>query len=102
MSDAVVAQGLVKRYGDVTALAGLELRAPQGTVLGVLGPNGAGKTTAVRVLTTLLVPDEGSASVAGIDVAKHPEQVRRVIGLSGQYAAVDEYLTGFENLDMVG
>jgi ABC-2 type transport system ATP-binding protein len=102
MSDAVVAQGLVKRYGDVTALDGLDLRVPQGTVLGVLGPNGAGKTTAVRVLTTLLVPDEGSASVAGIDVAKHPEQVRRVIGLSGQYAAVDEYLTGFENLDMVG
>jgi ABC-2 type transport system ATP-binding protein len=102
MTDAVVAQGLVKRYGDVTALDGLDLRVPQGTVLGVLGPNGAGKTTAVRVLTTLLVPDEGSASVAGIDVSRHPEQVRRVIGLSGQYAAVDEYLTGFENLDMVG
>jgi ABC-2 type transport system ATP-binding protein len=68
----------------------------------VLGPNGAGKTTAVRVLTTLLVPDAGTASVAGIDVAKHPDQVRKVIGLSGQYAAVDEYLTGFENLDMVG
>jgi ABC-2 type transport system ATP-binding protein len=102
MTDAVVAQGLVKRYGDVTALDGLDLRVPQGTVLGVLGPNGAGKTTAVRVLTTLLVPDEGTASVAGIDVGRHPEQVRRVIGLSGQYAAVDEYLTGFENLDMVG
>jgi ABC-2 type transport system ATP-binding protein len=102
MSDAVVALGLVKRYGEVTALDGLDLRVPQGTVLGVLGPNGAGKTTAVRVLTTLLVPDAGSASVAGIDVAKHPDQVRKLIGLSGQYAAVDEHLTGFENLDMVG
>ncbi|MFL6100193.1 MAG: ATP-binding cassette domain-containing protein, partial [Actinomycetales bacterium] len=102
MSDAVVAQGLVKRYGDVTALDGLDLRVPEGSILGVLGPNGAGKTTAVRVLSTLLVPDAGSASVTGIDVLKHPEQVREVIGLSGQYAAVDEYLTGFENLDMVG
>jgi ABC-2 type transport system ATP-binding protein len=102
MSDAVVAQGLVKRYGDVTALDGLDLRVPEGTILGVLGPNGAGKTTAVRVLTTLLIPDAGTASVAGIDVSEHPEQVRKVIGLSGQYAAVDEYLTGFENLDMVG
>ena len=102
MSDAVVAQGLVKRYGAVTALDGLDLRVAEGTILGVLGPNGAGKTTAVRVLTTLLVPDAGTASVAGIDVAKHPDQVRKVIGLSGQYAAVDEHLTGFENLDMVG
>jgi ABC-2 type transport system ATP-binding protein len=102
MSDAVVAQGLVKRYGEVTALDGLDLRVPEGSILGVLGPNGAGKTTAVRVLSTLLIPDAGSASVAGIDVLKHPEQVREVIGLSGQYAAVDEYLTGFENLDMVG
>jgi ABC-2 type transport system ATP-binding protein len=102
MSDAVVAQGLVKRYGAVTALDGLSLTVPTGTVLGVLGPNGAGKTTAVRVLTTLLTPDEGSATVAGIDVGKHPDRVRKVIGLSGQYAAVDEHLTGFENLDMVG
>jgi ABC-2 type transport system ATP-binding protein len=102
MSDAVVAQGLVKRYGSVTALDGLDLRVPHGTVLGVLGPNGAGKTTAVRVLTTLLTPDAGSASVAGIDVLRDPDKVRKVIGVSGQYAAVDEHLTGFENLDMVG
>ena len=102
MTDAVVAEGLVKRYGDVVALAGLDLRVPEGTVLGVLGPNGAGKTTAVRVLTTLLRPDSGRAEVAGIDVLSKPNEVRRKIGLSGQYAAVDEYLTGFENLDMVG
>jgi ABC-2 type transport system ATP-binding protein len=102
MSDAVVARGLVKRYGSVTALDGLDLTVPHGTVLGVLGPNGAGKTTAVRVLTTLLTPDAGSASVAGIDVLSHPDQVRKVIGVSGQYAAVDEHLTGYENLDMVG
>jgi ABC-2 type transport system ATP-binding protein len=102
MSGAITAEGLVKHYGKVRALDGLDLEVPQGTVLGVLGPNGAGKTTCVRILTTLLTPDAGSASVAGIDVVRHPEQVRRVIGLSGQYAAVDEYLTGFENLDMVG
>ncbi len=102
MSDAVVARGLVKRYGSVTALDGLDLTVPQGTVLGVLGPNGAGKTTAVRVLTTLLTPDSGSASVAGLDVLSQPEQVRKLIGVSGQYAAVDENLTGYENLDMVG
>ncbi|MBC7639550.1 MAG: ATP-binding cassette domain-containing protein [Rhodoferax sp.] len=102
MTDAVVAEALVKTYGEVQALDGLDLRVPQGTVLGVLGPNGAGKTTAVRVLTTLLRPDSGRAQVAGIDVLAHPDQVRRRIGLSGQYAAVDEYLTGFENLDMVG
>jgi ABC-2 type transport system ATP-binding protein len=102
MGDAVVARGLVKRYGDVTALDGLDLTVPEGTVLGVLGPNGAGKTTAVRILTTLLEPDEGSATVAGIDVRRNPAQVRAKIGLSGQYAAVDEYLTGYENLDMIG
>jgi ABC-2 type transport system ATP-binding protein len=102
MSDAVVARGLVKRYGSVTALDGLDLTVPHGTVLGVLGPNGAGKTTAVRILTTLLHPDAGSASVAGIDVLRHPDQVRKIIGVSGQYAAVDEHLTGYENLDMVG
>ncbi len=102
MNDAVVARGLVKRYGSVTALDGLDLTVPQGTVLGVLGPNGAGKTTAVRVLTTLLRPDQGEASVAGIDVLRHPDRVRTVIGVSGQYAAVDEHLTGYENLDMVG
>jgi ABC-2 type transport system ATP-binding protein len=93
---------LVKRYGDVTALDGLDLNVPQGTVLGLLGPNGAGKTTAVRILTTLLNPDEGTAEVAGLDVCAEPVKVRRRIGLSGQTAAVDEHLTGFENLDMVG
>ena len=93
---------LVKRYGDVTALDGLDLNVPRGTVLGLLGPNGAGKTTAVRILTTLLNPDEGTAEVAGLDVCAEPVEVRRRIGLSGQTAAVDEHLTGFENLDMVG
>ncbi len=102
MTDEVQAEGLVKRYGDVTALDGLSLSVPKGTVLGVLGPNGAGKTTTVRVLTTLLKPDAGTAQVAGIDVLGDPGEVRRRIGLSGQYAAVDEYLTGYENLDMVG
>ncbi len=99
---AVVAEGLVKTYGDVKALDGLDLTVPQGTVLGLLGPNGAGKTTAVRILTTLLRPDSGRAEVAGIDVLKHPEKVRGIIGLTGQYAAVDEYLTGRENINMVG
>jgi ABC-2 type transport system ATP-binding protein len=99
---AVRATGLVKHYGDVKALDGLDLEVEKGTVLGVLGPNGAGKTTCVRVLTTLLKPDAGQATVAGIDVLAEPAQVKEVIGLSGQYAAVDEYLTGFENLDMVG
>ncbi len=102
MTDAVVAEGLVKRYGAVTALDGLSLSVPEGTVLGLLGPNGSGKTTTVRVLATLLNPDSGRAEVAGIDVQANPREVRRRIGLSGQYAAVDEYLTGYENLDMVG
>jgi ABC-2 type transport system ATP-binding protein len=101
-SDAVLAEGLVKHYKTVKALDGLDLRVPKGTVLGILGPNGAGKTTAVKILTTLIRPDAGQAYVAGIDVAKDPREVRRNIGVSGQYAAVDEYLTGFENLDMVG
>ncbi|WP_366146352.1 ATP-binding cassette domain-containing protein [uncultured Pseudokineococcus sp.] len=98
----VVAEGLVKRYGAVTALDGLDLAVPRGSVLGVLGPNGAGKTTAVRVLTTLLRPDAGRAVVAGVDVLADPAGVRRRIGVSGQYAAVDEQLTGTENLRMVG
>jgi ABC-2 type transport system ATP-binding protein len=98
----IQAAGLVKRYGKVTALAGLDLVVPKGTVLGLLGPNGAGKTTAVRILTTLLEPDEGSVEVAGLDVRTQPDKVRERIGLSGQNAAVDEYLTGYENLDMVG
>jgi len=80
----------------------VDVTVPRGSVLGLLGPNGAGKTTAVRILATLLKPDSGTAEVAGIDVLKDPREVRRHIGLSGQYAAVDEYLTGFENLDMIG
>src|SRR5947209_16836984 len=94
--------GLVKRFGKVTALNGLDLSVPQGTILGLLGPNGAGKTTAVRILTTLLEPDGGTATVAGLDVCAEPDKVRERIGLSGQTAAVDEYLTGYENLEMVG
>ena len=99
---AVRAEGLKKSYGDVQALCGIDLAVPQGTVLGLLGPNGAGKTTAVRILTTLLPPDEGSASVAGLDVVKDAVALRSQIGLAGQYAAVDENLTGRENLEMVG
>jgi ABC-2 type transport system ATP-binding protein len=103
---AISAEGLVKvfpsRSGDVRALDGVDLEVPTGAVLGLLGPNGAGKTTAVRILTTLLTPDSGRAVVNGIDVAADPQGVRRSIGLSGQYAAVDEYLTGRENLVMVG
>jgi ABC-2 type transport system ATP-binding protein len=102
MTDAITATGLVKRYKGVTALDGVDLTVPTGSVLGLLGPNGAGKTTIVRILTTLLQPDAGSAQVAGVDVLRRPREVRKRIGLSGQYAAVDEYLTGFENLDMIG
>ncbi|WP_461119688.1 ATP-binding cassette domain-containing protein [Saccharothrix stipae] len=102
MADAIVAEGLVKRYGKVVALDGLDLVVPEGTVMGLLGPNGAGKTTTVRVLTTLLEHDKGKATVTGLDVVADAKELRRRIGLSGQYAAVDENLTGFENLDMVG
>ena len=99
---AIVASGLVKRFGDVPALAGIDLVVPPGTVLGLLGPNGAGKTTTVRILTTILKPDEGEARVFGHDVVADPEAVRNSIGLAGQYAAVDENLTGVENLILVG
>src|SRR4051794_36356921 len=99
---AILAEGLVKRFGDVVALDGVDLAVPAGTVLGLLGPNGAGKTTAVRILTTILQPDGGRASILGIDVATRPDDVRGRIGLAGQYAAVDENLTGRENLRLVG
>jgi ABC-2 type transport system ATP-binding protein len=101
---SVIAQHLTKTYrnGEVRALDDLSLDVEEGTVLGVLGPNGAGKTTTVRILATLLKPDSGSATVAGIDVVKHPDKVRELIGLSGQYAAVDETLTGWDNLVMFG
>ncbi|MBM7771145.1 ABC-2 type transport system ATP-binding protein [Actinokineospora baliensis] len=101
-SIAVRAEALVKTFGSTRALDGVDLEIPSGTVLGLLGPNGAGKTTTVRILTTLLKPDSGRAFVAGHDVTQDPDAVRRSIGLSGQYAAVDEHLTGYENLYMVG
>ena len=99
---AIAADSLVKRFGDVEALKGVSFEVPAGTVLGLLGPNGAGKTTAVRILTTVITPDSGRASVAGHDVVREPQLVRRNIGLAGQYAAVDENLTGRENLILVG
>jgi ABC-2 type transport system ATP-binding protein len=103
MSDAAIeVDDLRKSFKDVHALAGIDLEAPAGTVLGLLGPNGAGKTTAVRILTTLLPPDGGSARVAGLDVVKDAGELRSKIGLAGQYAAVDENLSGRENLEMVG
>ena len=106
MTAAIEAHDLVKVYssrsGEVRALDGVDLEVPQGSVLGLLGPNGAGKTTTVRVLTTLLIPDKGTATVAGCDVVADADEVRRRIGLSGQYSAVDEYLTGRENLQMIG
>ncbi|MFJ2399120.1 ATP-binding cassette domain-containing protein [Streptomyces sp. NPDC087843] len=102
MPGAIHAEGLVKTFGKIRALDGVSLTVPEGTVLGLLGPNGAGKTTAVRVLTTLLRPDAGTATVAGHDVVRDPDLVRRSIGLSGQFAAVDDRLTGRENLRMIG
>jgi daunorubicin resistance ABC transporter ATP-binding subunit len=103
MNDAaVVAEGLGKSFGRVIALDGVDLELPAGSVLGLLGPNGAGKTTLVRILATLLRADRGRAEVAGLDVARQPRAVRRLIGLSGQYAAVDPFLTGAENLVMIG
>ncbi len=98
---AILAEGLEKAYGKTTALRGLDLTVDEGTILGVLGPNGAGKTTTVRILATLLRPDAGRAEVAGFDVVSQPDQVRARIGLTGQYAAVDELLTGRENLELV-
>ena len=100
--EAIVVEGLEKSYGSVKALCGIDFTARTGSVLGLLGPNGAGKTTAVRILTTLLAPDGGRAHVAGLDVVKQASALRARIGLAGQYAAVDENLTGFENLEMVG
>jgi ABC-2 type transport system ATP-binding protein len=100
--DAILVEGLQKSYGNVRALCGVDFAARAGSVLGLLGPNGAGKTTAVRILTTLLAPDGGTARVAGLDVVEDAAALRAKIGLAGQYAAVDENLTGFENLEMVG
>jgi len=102
MANAIEAHGLTKSYGSTRALDGIDLEVPQGTVLGVLGPNGAGKTTAVRILATLLRPDAGTAIVSGFDVVHQSKEVRRSIGLTGQYASVDEDLTGMENLVMIG
>src|SRR4051794_41644800 len=100
--DAISVEGLEKSYGSVKALCGVSFSAPPGTILGLLGPNGAGKTTAVRILTTLLQPDGGSARVAGLDVVRDAAKLREEIGLAGQYAAVDESLTGHENLELFG
>jgi ABC-2 type transport system ATP-binding protein len=102
MPDAIVAEGLARKYGDVVALDGMELSVPEGTGFALVGPNGAGKTTTVRVLTTLLKPDAGRATVAGLDVVADARTLRSRIGASGQYAAVDEHLTGAENLELVG
>src|SRR5207249_11827192 len=101
MTNAIVVEGLVKRFGTVVALDGIDFEVPSGTVFGLLGPNGAGKTTAVRVLSTILRPDGGRAEVLGHDVARDPRSVRAVIGLAGQFAAVDPHLTGAENLRLI-
>src|SRR6478672_8523210 len=103
MADSVIrVEGLVKHFGSVFALNGVDFEVASGTVLGLLGPNGAGKTTIVRTLTTILHPDAGRASVLGLDVVQQAKAVRKVIGLAGQYAAVDENLTGAENLRLIG
>jgi len=102
MTYSIVADGLVKRFGDTRALNGIDLAVPTGTVFGLLGPNGAGKTTAVRILATLVRPDGGHATVCGHDVVRHAHQVRQLTGLTGQYASVDETLTGLENLVLIG
>src|ERR1700753_3606429 len=102
VTNAIETRGLVKRFGKTTALAGVDLAARTGSVLGLLGPNGAGKTTAVRILATLLRPDDGSAAVCGYDVVRDAHQVRQLIGLTGQYASVDEGLSGTNNLIMIG
>jgi ABC-2 type transport system ATP-binding protein len=99
---AVIAEELQKHFGETHALRGVDLEVKEGSILGVLGPNGAGKTTAVRILSTLLKPDSGRAEVAGFDVLRQPNEVRRRIGLTGQYAALDDVLTGRENLEMIG
>ena len=102
MANAIETEGLSRSFGETVALDRVDLEVPEGTVLGLLGPNGAGKTTAVRILATLLAPDRGTARVAGHDVVNEPAAVRASIGLSGQYAAIDDYLTGRENLIMIG
>jgi oleandomycin transport system ATP-binding protein len=102
MTHSIVAEGLVKRFGDTTALAGVDLAVRTGSVFGLLGPNGAGKTTTVRILATLLRPDGGYAAVGGYDVVKQAHHVRQIVGLTGQYASVDEQLTGMENLQLIG
>jgi oleandomycin transport system ATP-binding protein len=98
MTNSIVAEGLTKRFGTVTAVDGIDLQVKEGTVFGLLGPNGAGKTTTVHILSTLVSPDEGHATIAGYDVKTQAHQVRQLIGLAGQYASVDEMLTGTENL----
>ena len=102
MTYSIIADGLVKRFGETRALNGIDLAVPTGTVFGLLGPNGAGKTTAVRILATLTRPDGGHATVCGHDVVRHAHQVRQLTGLTGQYASVDETLTGLENLVLIG